>query len=360
MARRFAMRLAAMIVTCGLWIAPVAAAPPVFDSLGIVEQWLLPAYDRLADDTAAQQSAWSAFCAAPQAAAVPGLQAAFDAAADDWNAIEFVTFGPVMLSLRADRFNLFPDRRNGVERAIAEVLAAEDFDARVAPERFARSSAAVQGLPALERLLYGEGAADKLLAGVPEAARRCALGRAIAGNLAAIARDIRAGWGSRSEGLLAQLAAGRADPVFFPDPAALPSLIVTDLAGAYQRAVDTRLLPVLGTGPDEARPQLGERWRSGRSGHVVAVMVGSANALVGRIAAALPSRPQAVVEKARAGAQAAAAALPADLAPAVADPAARVRLDAAVKAFKVVQRAVYRPIATYYGIPLGFNALDGD
>jgi hypothetical protein len=31
-----------------------------------------------------------------------------------------------------------------------------------------------------------------------------------------------------------------------------------------------------------------------------------------------------------------------------------------VKAFKVAQRAVYRPVASYFDISLGFNALDGD
>jgi len=338
--------------------AAAGAASPALDPVPLLETWLLPRYDALAATTAAQASAWTAFCAKPEAVGVAGLKEAYGKAADTWNAVEFVTFGPISLSLRADRISFFPDRRNAISRGLAEIIGDPD-PARLEPERFAQSSAAVQGLPALERLLYEEGAADALLAG-PEAARRCALGTAIANTLSTIAREVRAAWGDRTSGALGAIVSGKGDPALFPDAGALPGMILTDLSGAYQRVTDTKIMPVLGSGPSDAKPSLADNWRSGRATRVVANMVRSADTLLVAVGGQMPSRPQYVVTKAAATADAAAEKLPADLGAAAGTAQGVAALQAAIKAFKGAQISVYKPIASYFGISLGFNALDGD
>ena len=160
--------------------------------------------------------------------------------------------------------------------------------------------------------------------------------------------------------LLAVIASGKGDPTFFPEVRVLPGMILTDLASAYQRVTDTRILPVLGGGPSDARPLLAEGWRSGRSGRVIAVMIGSADALLRQVAMQMPARPQSVVDKAVVAADTAAQRVPPDLAAAAQTDAGTAQIQAAVKAFKIAQRAVYRPVASYFDISLGFNALDGD
>ncbi|TCT07665.1 imelysin family protein [Aquabacter spiritensis] len=339
-----------------LGLSVPARAAPAFDSAAIIKAWLLPRYDALVAATAAQAQAWAGYCPAPSAAGVPALQEAFKTTADAWSAVEFVTMGPVSLALRPDRFNFFPDRRNAIQRAMAEILADPDT-ARFEADRFARSSAAVQGLPAMERLLYEDGAAAALAAG-PEAARRCLYGRAIAVNLAAIAKDVRDAWGDGSSGALGAIVSGKGDPALFPDVGAVPGMILTDLSGAYQRVTDTRILPVLNSG--DPRPLLAEGWRSGRSGRVVTVMITSADALLQEVAKQMPSRPQWVVNKAAAAADKAAAEFPADLGAAAQTSDGAAKIQAAVKVLKAAQLTVYRPIASYFGISLGFNALDGD
>lgn len=354
------IRLAGAVLAAGLAFGtgPAAAADPKLDPVPLIETWLLPRYDALATATAAQAKAWAAFCPAPSAAGIAPLRDSYGKAADAWNAVEFVTFGPITLSLRADRISFFPDRRNAVSRGLAEIIADAD-PARLAPERFAQSSAAVQGLPALERLLYDEGAAEALVSG-PEAARRCALGSAIANNVATIASEIRTAWGDKSSGVLGAVVSGKGDPALFPDVGALPGMILTDLSGAYQRVSDTKLLPVLGSGPADAKPTLADSWRSGRSGRVAANMIRSADALLVAVAAQLPSRPQWVVTKAATAADAAADKLPSDIGAAAASASGAQGIQAALKTFKAAQLAVYKPIASYFGISLGFNALDGD
>ena len=339
-----------------LFIGRAHAAP--VSAPEIVQSWLLPRYDTLLASAKAQQAAWDDFCKAPSAQGVKELKARFQAVSEGWSSVEFITFGPVMLSLRPDRFNLFPERRNAVGRSVAELLA-DPTDERLQPQRFFRLSAAAQGLPALERLLYDEGAEAALVAG-PEAARRCALGQAVALNLATIAGEIRAGWGSPSEGLLAQLIAGKADPVYFPDPNALLSQIVTDLAGAYQRVVDQRLLVVLGKNIDEAKPLLADRRRSGLSKETIVAIVTSAGALAQALSTGLDAKDQAGLAATLQAAQAAAQGLPEEIGDAATTPEGRKALQAAVAAFKAAQAGIARPLAAGLGVPLGFNALDGD
>ncbi|WP_374306209.1 imelysin family protein [Methylocella sp.] len=350
---------AGLAFALGAALAPApAGAAPALDPAPLIETWLLPRYGAFAEAAAAQKAAWGKFCAAREEAGVGALKDAYGAAADAWNAVEFVTFGPVSQELRADRIDFFPDRRNAIARALSEILADPD-EARLAPERFSKSSAAAQGLPALERLLYDEGAAAAL-AGGADGARRCALGSAVAGNLADVSAQIRDAWGDRSHGLMAAVAAGKGDPDFFPDAAALPGMILTDLSGAFQRVNDTKITPVLSGGHDDARPALADSWRSGRSGRVVANMVRSADALLKAIALQMPARTQGVVNKAANAADAAAQGFPADLGAAAGTPDGAAAIAAAVKIFKAAQLTVYRPIASYFGVSLGFNALDGD
>ncbi|WP_018390536.1 imelysin family protein [Ancylobacter sp. FA202] len=347
---------AASTLLTTLFIGRAHAAP--VSAPEIVESWLLPRYDTLLASAKAQQEAWEGFCAAPSAERLATLKARFAAVSQAWSSVEFITFGPVMLSLRPDRFNLFPERRNAVGRSVAE-LVADPTDERLQPQRFFRLSAAAQGLPALERVLYDEGADATLLAG-PEAVRRCDIGRAVARNLATIAQEIRAGWGDKSEGLLAQLIAGKADPVYFPDPNALLSQIVTDLAGAYQRVVDQRLLVVLGKSADEAKPLLADRRRSGLSKETIVAIVTSAGALAQALSAGLDPKDRASLAATLQVAEATAQGLPEDIGAAATTPEGRKILQAAVAAFKAAQAGIAKPLAAGLGVPLGFNALDGD
>lgn len=338
--------------------APARAAPaPALNPIPVIQNWLLPRYDALVAATAAQKDAWTQFCASPKTEGIPALQAAFIKVANAWSAVEFVTMGPVSLSLRADRFNFFPDRRNAVQRGMAELFAGPDMS-RLTPERFARSNAATQGLPAMERLLFEPVIAAALTAPA-SSSFACAYGEAIALNLATIAKEIRTGWGDTATGALGAIVSGQGDPALFPDVAAVPGMILTDLSGAYQRVTDTRILPVLNNG--SPRPTLAEGWRSGRSAQVVKEMITSADALLQEVAKQMPSRPQWVVNKAAAAADKAAATFPEDFGHENGPtPAELVSIQAAIREFKSAQITVYRPIASYFGISLGFNALDGD
>lgn len=329
------------------------AAPPDPGPLAVkvIETAILPRYDTLAAATGAQAEGWRAACSDGDfAAEAESLKAAFQNASDAWSAVEFVTTGPISISLRPDRVFFAPDRRNAVAKALAE-LTEKAKSGALSAETMRSVSVAAQGFPALERILYepGEG----------EPAARCRVGVAIAENLSDIASSVVTEWKS-PDGPLAKLKAGQGDPVHFADPAQAAARLMTDLAGGVQRVNDLKLFPVLGADVDAARPKAVEGWRSGRSARAIRVTTDSLVQMVKVFAEAAPPDAAKPTLKDFAAAQAAVAKLPDDLGPAAADPKRRKLLERAVATLKTAQADLAKTLAPALGIALGFNALDGD
>lgn len=348
MARSLAVALALL----GL-AGPAAAKAPEPGPLAVkaIETVVIPRYEAFAKATETQTEAWTKACAdgdfAPDLGA---LREAYQSAADGWAAVEFITTGPISTSLRPDRVFFGPDRRNTVAKALGE-LTAKAKEGDLSPETVRAVSVAAQGFPALERVLYEPAEGD--------AAARCRVGVAIARNLSEIAANVVTEWKAET-GPLARLKRGEGDPLSFADPAQAAARLMTDLAGGVQRVDDVKLLPVLGSSADAARAKAAEGWRSGRSARAIRVTIASLSDLAKVFASAAPDTVAAANAKAFAAAQAAATKLPDDLGEAATDPKRRKVIEAAVASFKAAQADVVQKLAPALGVPLGFNALDGD
>ena len=72
-----------------------------------------------------------------------------------WAAVEFLRFGPMSQIGRPERFDFFPDPRGVTQRQVGALVAKRDATA-LDPATLAKKSAAVQGLAALEVLLYDD------------------------------------------------------------------------------------------------------------------------------------------------------------------------------------------------------------
>ncbi len=166
---------------------------------------MLPRYARLADATAAFDLAARGFCAAPATAPFDEVRSAFHAAADAWHDVEHIRFGPMESRLRAERLYFWPDPRNATARQLADLLSGRD-PAVLTAEGFVRASAAVQGLPAAERLLFDEGAAAAFRRQGDEGRRRCEV---LVGDHAERRRDRRGGCPRVERGGHGLRAAGR-------------------------------------------------------------------------------------------------------------------------------------------------------
>lgn len=348
MARSLAVALALL----GL-AGPAAAKTPEPGPLAVkaIETVVIPRYEAFAKTTAAQSEAWTKACVDGDFTPDLGpLREDYQSAADAWAAVEYITTGPISTSLRPDRVFFGPDRRNTVAKALGE-LTDKAKDGDLSPETVRGVSVAAQGFPALERVLYEKPDSD--------AAARCRVGVAIAKNLSEIAANVVTEWKAET-GPLARLKRGEGDPLSFADPAQAAARLMTDLAGGVQRVDDVKLLPVLGSSADTARAKAAEGWRSGRSARAIRVTVASLSELAKVFAEAVPKDLAAANAKAFSAAQAAAAKLPDDLGDAATDPKRRKVIEAAVASFKAAQADVVQKLAPALGVPLGFNALDGD
>lgn len=311
----------------------------------------------------------------PDAEAFAAVLQGFNAVSDAWMAVQLLRFGPMTQNQRLDRIAYWPERSNTTEKQMTAFIAAGD-QGKLAADSFARVSVALQGLSALERLLFdsehgagGKPASDTALARLsaqePAGAYRLDLIAAIATNLQRIAQEGRAAWHDFS----ARLAKGdQAD--FAASPQEATNQIYAGLVTIAQALGSQKLGLALGKELEAAKPHQAEQWRSGRSlrnidrnlaalkqaligdpaGAVIALVTDAATAgtLKEKIEASFAECEQAI----------AAISQPLDLA--VADDKARAQVQALLVRINQFRDILTNDMPKAAGITLGFNDLDGD
>ena len=126
------------------------------------------------------------------------------------------------------------------------------------PDEIAGKSVALQGLPALEYLLYGDDG------NLPKEDRdfRCRFGLAVATNVDRIAKSVVEGWREGSAYEKAFLGPAPDDPYYHA-----PKEVTLDLFKTFATGIelvrDQKLGKPLGASPAEAKPKLAAFWRSG-------------------------------------------------------------------------------------------------
>jgi len=325
-----------------------------------VETHILPRYDAMATAMTDLDTAAKAFCAAPSATKLPDLQAAFGRAQDAWEDIQHVRFGPVDWFFRSQRIAFWPDPRNTIGKQMAETLAKHAAGA-VDTEVLAKGSVATQGLPALERLIFGEDAA-KLTAGA-ESTYRCRYVAGISANLAQIAVETRSAWREGGDKAFARtmLDTGKPDAPYRDEQEAALELFKS-LYTAVELAADHKLARPLGASVNEARPRLAESWRSERSLRNIQRNIAAAQQLYeAGFAPAVPDKAlDAAIRDGFAKTLAAASALKVPLETAVQDKVARPQAEKLAAETLALKKLLMEKLPPALDIPVGFNALDGD
>lgn len=307
----------------------------------LVNERVRPAYADLAAAAARHAADWRDACARPNDAALDArLRASYAALAEHWWRIEFVRFGPIIEDFRAERIDFWPDRRNATTRGVAALLDP------AAPEPTAESvraqSAAAQGLPALERILF-----DAPGAGKRRPARTCAAGRAIAANLAAIGAEVATAW----EPLAARAAA---DESWARE---LVARLTTDVLGEFQTLIDAKLA-ALGKTAEAARPDGLEGRRAGLERAALARPIDGMAAMVAGLVGTQTDAATlvATLDTARSVAE----GLPPAVGPLLADPKGRSKVVLLRDALRSAQEVALADLPGLVGTTVGFNSRDGD
>lgn len=363
-AGRSASRLAT-VVLLGVAASLPAGAGTLPSDLGarLADGYIRPATAAFTARSVSFHARLVAWCAAGAPAQDrDAIDAGFLALLDAWARIEFLRFGPLVQDNRFERLFFWPDPRGLVARQLATALQAAD-PAALAPGALRTRSVAVQGLPALEQLLFGEGA-QTLPDGSAAARYRCALAAATAANIHEVAAALEQDW-SAGGAAGRDFAAPGAGNTLYRTPNEVAAEAFKALATGVKFLREAKLAPMMGAAPTEARAQRGPFWRSNATARYLGAGVRglgdfyAAGQLADAYAPAERSADDSfLAEIGRAEANLrAVTAMPLDAALSGAE---RRHLVLAQLIADNLRTMIDEVITPAFGVTLGFNALDGD
>ncbi|KZB69551.1 MULTISPECIES: imelysin family protein [Thalassospira] len=133
------------------------------------------------------------FCSDPDAGGLEDAQTAFHAAMDIWQEIQPWRMGPLVANGRDQHIEYWPDKHGTAARQFRKLM----FDKPAAytdPEKLAGASAALQGFPALEEVLFADDHGDQMIAADEDGVFLCQYGTAIATNLGTLSAELQEEW----------------------------------------------------------------------------------------------------------------------------------------------------------------------
>lgn len=133
------------------------------------------------------------FCSDPDDGGLEDTQTAFHAAMDIWQEIQPWRMGPLVANGRDQHIEYWPDKHGTAARQFRKLM----FDKPTAytdPEKLAGASAALQGFPALEEVLFADDHGDQMIAADEDGVFLCQYGTAIATNLGTLSAELQDEW----------------------------------------------------------------------------------------------------------------------------------------------------------------------
>lgn len=321
-----------------------------------VARHIIPGFTAFAD--AAQAFAVSADAVrATPAQAEPGRRA-WVAASLTFQRVRHLRFGPLDDFDRGFRIDFFPDTRNSIGREMGELLRAAD-PAQVTADAFRRGRVAAQGLPASERLLFGDDAPK--LAAADQPFRRVLLA-AIGANLAGMGSDMLQAW-TRSERPYGTLLEGTPNGGYASTLDGMVTLF-KNVVGGLEFLAERQVARVLGPSLREAFPRRAEAWRSGESLALLRASLAAQQeywtVTFAPVLAAADAALARQVADLYAQSVAAAARIAPSLEVAVTRADGRAAVEALLRPLGTLRRLLAERVAAAIGLPLGFNSMDGD
>lgn len=309
-------------------------------SLNVSRKFILPAYEKLAIEARAQADLWQKTCERDV------LQAAYHKTADAWSTVQYINFGPITSLLRRDRLYHWPERRNAVSKSLSKLMAQKNSDTLRA-KIFKQKSIAVQGFPALERLLYGQSP----LGGWP-----CKIGQTISHNIAQIAQGNVSDWHK----VIALVKKAKKHPVYFDSMDEISVRLFTELLAGFQMISDQKLALPMGGSLDKAKGRRAEAWRSGRSTRIIQDNVRGLCAMARSFMVFLPEKEKQKLENQLALFELEAQGLPLSIQEAVKNEKERAILYKFLKVNRATRDMIVQKFTKYLHLTVGFNSLDGD
>lgn len=236
-------------------------AIPFHDMIvGAVDDFARPKFAAFAAATAKLRTDVAALCATPSEATLATAQQAFRDAVIAYSTIEFVRMGPLNVDERAERLLFWPDIKGIALKQVQVAIGTKDPSTEQ-PATLQKKSVAMQGLGAIEFILFGTGA-DVLES--TTGSHRCAYGSAATSLIDGVAQALSDEWQH-------PLAGGPVEAMLDPQPTSRDFRteleVANKLAAVLTTGTDTirdqRLSPILSLTTGVPKPKLALFWRSG-------------------------------------------------------------------------------------------------
>lgn len=325
-----------------------------------VEDVIRPGFAGFAAEVGELESVQADLCAQPSPEALTVVRGQFGAVVRAWSGIEVYRFGPLMTDNRTERILFWPDRKGIALRQVQAILATEDETA-TDPEVLHGKSVAVQGLGALEFVLFGTGA-EAL--GTEQGAFRCRYGLAIAALLARTAAEMSSEWADPT-GISARLIRPSESDPDYRDNAEVLQELVGVMAHGLEMIRDQRILPFLGRGGAEPKPKSALFWRSNQTMSSILANFAALRALLegSDIWEYAPTEQFWIGEQAMAEFDSVAiygSGVTGSVEAAMADPTQVDRVSDIVISSQVLGKLTGEDLPAALGLSVGFSSLDGD
>lgn len=251
---------AALVAFASPALALAQSAIPTRDIIeSAVDGYIRPQFAQFAEETGSLSLNVNALCATPSTDTLTTAQNQFRSTVTAWSGVEFVRIGPLGVGDRLERLLFWPDRKGIALRQVQGALADKDPTA-ASTETLAGKSVAMQGLVALEYLLFGTGSEDLTTA---DGAYRCSYAAASAGLIDNLAKTIDAEWQDTTP-------AGAAERLLNPQASyddyrteteVLEKLAATMIHGT-EAIRDQRISPIISEATGSPKPRSALFWRS--------------------------------------------------------------------------------------------------
>lgn len=255
------------VVLASIYVCSIPISASALDEAGAqrivaaaVDDYILPSLEHFQQESARLKSDTDQFCLNRTAEAFDRLKQQFRPLVESYAQISFLTFGPLLDENRFERLAYWPDRKGIGLRQVQKILAEGD-ETVISVASLQKKSVAVQGLLALEFLLFGS-PSEQLLTGSSEQADfLCKYAQSISRNIEDISQALSDDWNG-PDGFAALLKApSERNPAYRNEKEAAAEVLAALTTGAQtvrRRMVDD----VIGSAPDKAKPKRALFWRS--------------------------------------------------------------------------------------------------
>ncbi len=323
-----------------------------------IEDVFRPAFADFDAATGALETDMGFLCEAPSAQRAAAARAQFRETVLSWSRAELYRLGPLLEDNRSERILFWPDRKGVALRQVQAALADQDETA-TSVDALTQKSVALQGLGALEFVLFGTGG-EALATG---ADYRCRFGLAIAGALHRTAGELDAAWQAPDGIAQRLLAPSEADPEY-----RTVREVMEDITGLLAHGTeiirDQRLLPFLGRDGAGPKPRSALFWRSGMTAPAITANFSGLATLFERSGIGELGPEDSWVSNGIAfefaNAARAGGAITGPVADALADPRQKQALDYMVIVTQSLDTLLGENLAAALGLSVGFSSLDGD